>query len=66
MIFGFCQFSSWPILLYLVNQYFDVSKEGFILGLWSSTSNVGNILGFFLAQLILHILNLANMKTQNL
>ena len=54
MLFGFCQFSSWPILLYLVNQHFEVAKEGTILGIWSSNSNVGNIIGFFIGQLILN------------
>ena len=24
IVFGFCQFSAWPVLLYLVNQHFNV------------------------------------------
>lgn len=26
IMFGFCQFSAWPVLLFLVNQHFDLEK----------------------------------------
>jgi hypothetical protein len=24
IVYGFCQFTAWPVLLYLVNQHFDI------------------------------------------
>jgi len=56
IIFGFFQFSFWPITLVLVNQYFDPKTEGTILGLWSANGDFGNIIGFFIPTLMVNIL----------
>jgi hypothetical protein len=50
LIFGFCQFTAWPVLLYFVNKYY---KKGTMLGVWSANGDVGNVLGFFLGSIIL-------------
>lgn len=50
IVFGFCQFTTWPVLLYLVSQHFN---EGTLLGIWSANGDFGNICGFFLGSLIL-------------
>lgn len=50
IVFGFCQFTSWPVLLYFVNQHF---KEGHLLGFWSANGDLGNVCGFFLGSIIL-------------
>jgi hypothetical protein len=55
IVFGFCQFTAWPVLLYLVSQHFS---EGALLGFWSANGDFGNICGFFLGNLILDGLSL--------
>lgn len=50
LVFGFCQFTAWPVLLYFVNKYF---KKGTMLGIWSANGDVGNVCGFFLGSIIL-------------
>lgn len=54
IIFGFFQFSFWPICLVFVNQYFDPKTEGTILGFWSANGDFGNIIGFFIPTLIVN------------
>lgn len=41
------------MLLFLVNQHFNVETEGTVLGIWSANGDVGNVLGFFLGSLVL-------------
>jgi predicted MFS family arabinose efflux permease len=53
IMFGFCQFTAWPVLLFLVSQHFNVETEGTIMGIWSANGDVGNIFGFFLGTLVL-------------
>jgi sugar phosphate permease len=53
IMFGFCQFTAWPVLLFLVNQWFNVETEGTVLGIWSANGDVGNVLGFFLGNIVL-------------
>ena len=54
-IFGFFQFTAWPTLLTITNQYFDLKKEGAAMGFWTSNANIGNILGFALTGLIINV-----------
>lgn len=49
---GYWQSYSWPNLLMLVNSQYDNKKEAVILGVWMTNTNVGNILGFALCQLL--------------
>jgi sugar phosphate permease len=51
-MFGFFQLSFFPATLTLFSQHFNVKNDGVLVGIWSSKSNVGNILGFLLASLI--------------
>lgn len=55
IVFGFCQFTCWPVLLYFVNQHFS---EGTLMGIWSANGDFGNICGFFLGSIILNDLML--------
>jgi sugar phosphate permease len=53
-LFGFFQLSFFPATLTLFSQYFNVKNDGIFVGIWSSKSNVGNILGFLLASLVVN------------
>ena len=44
--FGMFQATSWPIVLKLVDKYFDPQKDGFVLGVWSTNGDLGNVFGF--------------------
>jgi sugar phosphate permease len=47
---GYFQSFAWPNLLMLVNSQFDNKKEAIKLGIWSTNTNVGNIMGFVICQ----------------
>lgn len=53
-LFGFFQLSFFPVTLTLFSQHFNVKNDGILVRIWSSKSNVGNILGFLLASLLVH------------
>jgi sugar phosphate permease len=55
VIFGFFQFSAWPTLLTITNEYFDIKTEGAAMGFWSSNANIGNIMGFALTGLFIDV-----------
>ena len=55
-IFGFCQFPAWPTLLTLTNRQFNLEKDGTAIGTWSANGDLGNIIGFALARLIVNTL----------
>ena len=42
---GLVQSSGWPCVIGIVGNWFGKSGRGFIFGIWSSCSSVGNILG---------------------
>ena len=50
--FGFFQLSFFPATLTIFGHSYDIKKDGLLIGIWSSKSNVGNILGFGLANLL--------------
>lgn len=58
-LFGFSQFASFPLSLTLFSHHFSVKSEGTLVGIWSSKSNAGNIIGFFLANFMVYQLNTA-------
>ena len=45
---GYFQSFAWPNLLMLINSQFDNKKQALLLGIWSTNTNIGNILGFIL------------------
>lgn len=45
---GFLQSYTWPNLLMTIQAYFDPKKQSTLLAFWSTNSNVGNIVGYFL------------------
>ncbi len=45
-LFGFSQLSFFRATLTLFSRHFNVKNYGILVGIWSSKSNVGNILGF--------------------
>jgi sugar phosphate permease len=53
---GFLQSYTWPNLLELVNR--DGRTSDLLLGFWAANTNVGNILGFILAQVFVVYLQL--------
>jgi sugar phosphate permease len=52
--FGFFQFIFFPALITIFSYSYSEKEKGKIVGLWSSKSNFGNILGFLLANLLVH------------
>jgi len=42
---GLVQSSGWPCVVAIIGNWFGKTGRGFIFGLWSSCSSVGNILG---------------------
>jgi sugar phosphate permease len=47
---GYFQSYAWPNLLMIVNSQYDSKKESIQLGIWSTNTNIGNILGFVICQ----------------
>jgi sugar phosphate permease len=52
LVFGFCQFPAWPTLLTLTNDHFNLDQEGAAMGIWSANGDLGNIIGFGLAGML--------------
>ena len=50
--FGFFQFTFFPALLTIFSKYFHVKTQATLVGIWSSKSNVGNVIGFGLANFL--------------
>ena len=55
--FGFFQFTAFPLSLTIFSNHFNVKTEGSLVGIWSSKSNAGNIVGFFLANFMVYQLH---------
>jgi nitrate/nitrite transporter NarK len=53
-IFGFSQFAFFPNTLTIFSQNFNIKHDGMLAGIFSSKSNVGNIIGFLLANLLVY------------
>lgn len=49
---GYFQSFAWPNLLMLINSQYDNKKSALLLGIWSTNTNFGNILGFILCQFL--------------
>ena len=56
--FGFFQLSFFPATLTIFSHHFDVKNDGRLVGIWSSKSNAGNIIGFFLANFLVYQLHI--------
>jgi sugar phosphate permease len=52
--FGFFQFTAFPLSLTIFSSHFNVKTEGSLVGIWSSKSNAGNIIGFFLSNFLVY------------
>lgn len=55
--FGFFQFTSFPLSLTIFSHHFNVKTQGSLVGIWSSKSNAGNIIGFFMANFLVYQLH---------
>lgn len=53
IVCGLVQSIGWPCVVAVVGNWFDKSKRGLIMGLWSSHASVGNILGSVIASSVL-------------
>ena len=49
--FGFFQLAFFPATLTIFGNEYNVKNDGKLVGIWSSKSNVGNILGFVMSNL---------------
>lgn len=57
-MFGFFQLTFFPSTLTLFGQSFSLKDDGRLVGIWSSKSNFGNILGFFIANFMVYNLEI--------
>jgi sugar phosphate permease len=57
-VFGFFQLSFFPATLTIFSNQFNVKDDGKMVGIWSSKSNAGNIVGFFMANLFVENLKI--------
>lgn len=57
-LFGFFQLTFFPSTLTIFGNSFSVKNDGRIVGIWSSKSNAGNILGFFMANFLVYHLEI--------
>ena len=57
-VFGFFQCNAWPVLTVLLHDYFKVETDGTAIGLWSSSNELGNMLGVLTMPLLILSLGL--------
>lgn len=50
---GLLQSAVWPCVVAVMGNWFGKTGRGFVFGLWSACASVGNILGAFLASMVL-------------
>lgn len=50
---GLLQSAVWPCVVAVMANWFGKAGRGFVFGLWSACASVGNILGAFLASMVL-------------
>ncbi|XP_041349575.1 sugar phosphate exchanger 3-like [Gigantopelta aegis] len=50
---GFLQSTGWPTVVAIMANWFGHSSRGLVLGVWSSCSSVGNIIGAFMVASVL-------------
>jgi MFS family permease len=53
-VFGFFQLSFFPATLTIFSHHFNVKQDGKLVGIWSSKSNAGNIVGFLMSNLFVY------------
>lgn len=49
---GYVQSYTWPTLLMLINSKFSSKSNSTLLGFWATNANFGNIIGYFVFQMI--------------
>lgn len=57
-LYGWFQSASYPALTTIISYNFNDSEDGTLIGFWASTSDFGNIFGFFLSTVIIYYLHL--------
>ena len=55
LVHGLVQSAGWPTNLGVISSWWRAGERGFILGIWSASSALGNIIGAALVTLIEHI-----------
>ena len=60
-LYGLFQSGLFATLTTLMSQTFNESRDGTLLGFWSSTSDFGNVAGYFMSTVIVYYIN-ANWK----
>ena len=49
---GICQFPGWPASMGIMGMWFSDGRTGLILGIWAGCSNIGNIIAFYMYQIL--------------
>lgn len=49
---GFLQSYCWPTLLMIINSRYSSKENSTLLGFWSTNANFGNIIGYFVFQVM--------------
>lgn len=52
--FGFFHMAAYQICGAVVSGYYDSNRESSKLGFWGSSSSVGNIIGFFVSNMVIY------------
>jgi sugar phosphate permease len=48
ILFGYFQMNCWPVSFLIVSEYFTNQENGGLIGFWTTSSSIGNILGYML------------------
>ena len=57
-LYGWFQSASYATLTTIILSHFNDAEDGTLIGFWASTSDFGNILGFFMSTVIIYYLHI--------
>lgn len=62
-LFGYFQCTSWSTVFTIIMRYYSPEKDGFSIGVWTTSAELGNILGFLTGSLFIYIFKWAWQTT---
>ncbi|KAL4488545.1 hypothetical protein ABPG72_013113 [Tetrahymena utriculariae] len=58
MLNGVSQSTGWPSVVACMGNWFGNGKKGLLMGIWGTNGNVGNMIGYFVQDLAVNVLDL--------
>ncbi|EAR85561.2 MFS transporter (macronuclear) [Tetrahymena thermophila SB210] len=58
MLNGVSQSTGWPSVVACMGNWFGNGKKGLLMGIWGTNGNVGNMIGYFIQDLAVNVLDL--------